>query len=118
MYACARKNPRKPFIGYDHSGISAVSLSGFERGATIIVCKACQEPPCSQVCPTDALIPRKNGGVIYKERLCIGCKNCIEACTISAIFERRDGKIALCIHCGYCVDYCPHGVLDYVEASG
>jgi Fe-S-cluster-containing dehydrogenase component len=116
MYACARKFANRPEIGISSSGILAASLSGFERGATIIFCRACIEPPCVQVCPTEALTPRKGGGVIYREKICIGCGNCREACTIGAIFEREDGKPAVCIHCGYCAAYCPHGVLAYEEA--
>ncbi|RLI84844.1 MAG: [Fe-S]-binding protein [Archaeoglobales archaeon] len=112
MYACSR---RKGEAGIDSSGILAVSLSGFERGATVIFCRACIEPPCVQVCPTNALRPRKGGGVVYNENDCIACGNCIDACTIGAIFRRQDGKPAVCIHCGYCVNYCPHGVLGFEE---
>ncbi len=115
MFACSRKNAHDVHIGVGHSGIRAVSLSGFERGATVIFCHACQEPPCAQVCPTNALRPRKGGGVVYSERDCLGCGTCIDACKIGAIFERDDGKIAVCVHCGYCVDFCPHGVLEVVE---
>ena len=115
MYACSRRRASKPEIGTDRSGILAASLSGFERGATVIFCRACLEPPCVQVCPTEALVPKKGGGVILKEDVCIACGNCMEACTIGAIFERKNGKPAVCVHCGYCVDYCPHGVLEYKE---
>ena len=114
MYACSR---RKGEAGIENSGILAVSLSGFERGATVIFCRACVEPPCAQVCPTGAMRAREGGGVIYHETDCIGCGNCIEACTINAIFRRRDGKPAVCVHCGYCADYCPHGVLAYEEVE-
>ncbi|WP_202318503.1 4Fe-4S binding protein [Archaeoglobus neptunius] len=117
MFACSRKFASHPEIGNSSSAILPVSLSGFERGATVIFCKACSEPPCAQVCPTGALKPKKGGGVVYIERLCIGCKYCVEACTLNAIFEREDGKIAVCIHCGYCVNYCPHGVLEYREVK-
>lgn len=117
MYACSRRRPKKPEIGIDASGILAASLSGFERGATVIFCRACKEPPCVQVCPTDALVPKKGGGVILKEKACIACGMCFDACTIGAIFERRNGKPAVCIHCGYCASYCPHEVLDYVEVE-
>ena len=115
MYACARRSAKNPEIGIDSSGILATSLSGFERGATIIFCHACKEPPCAQVCPTRALVPKKGGGVVLREKLCIGCGYCRDACTINAIFEREDGKSAVCIHCGYCAEFCPHGVLAYEE---
>ncbi len=114
MYACARRFGE---AGIDSSGILAVSKSGFERGATVIVCRACKEPHCAEVCSTNALKPKENGGVTYDEEECIGCGNCIEACPIGAIFERSDGKIAVCVHCGYCADYCPHDVLAYKEVE-
>lgn len=114
MFACSRKNGE---IGNSSSAILAVSLSGFERGATVIFCRACPEAPCAQVCPTEALKPRKGGGVVYKEDLCLRCHNCVKACTINAIFIREDRKISVCIHCGYCVDYCPHGVLALEEVT-
>ncbi len=117
MYACARKNAQRPEIGISSSGILAVSLSGFERGATVIFCRACREPPCSQVCPTGAMRERKEGGVTFHEDLCIACGNCMNACTIEAIFMREDGKPAVCIHCGYCVEFCPHGVLGFEEVK-
>ncbi len=116
MFACSRKNVKDQRIGVGYSGIRSISLSGFERGATVIFCHACPEPPCAEVCPSKALRPRKGGGVIYNEKICLSCHNCISACKIGAIFERDDGKIAVCIHCGYCVDFCPHGVLEVVEA--
>jgi len=117
MYACARKNAKKPEIGIDSSGILAVSLSGFERGATVIFCRACVEPPCIQVCPTNALKLKKGGGILFREDECIACENCFDACTIGAIFRRKNGKPAVCIHCGYCAKYCPHGVLSFEEVE-
>ncbi len=114
MFACSS---RRGIIGNDYSAILPVSLSGFERGATVIFCRACKEAPCVQVCPTNALVQKKAGGVIFREELCIGCGNCIDACMIGAIFRRSDGKPAVCIHCGYCAKFCPHGVLAYEEVE-
>ncbi len=116
VFACSRR-PGNARIGNEYSGILAVSLSGFERGATIIFCRACVDPPCARVCPTGALKPREGGGVVYNEDLCIGCGNCIDVCTIRAIFRRNNGKISVCVHCGYCVSYCPHGVLTFEEVN-
>jgi len=117
MFACSRKFAKRPEIGNSSSAILPVSLSGFERGATVIFCRGCEEPPCAQVCPSGALRPRKGGGVVYVEKLCLGCHFCVEACTLNAIFVREDGKIAVCIHCGYCAAYCPHGVIAYREVE-
>ncbi len=110
MYACSRRMGR---IGVEYSGILSVSLSGFERGATVIFCRGCEKPPCAEVCPTQALKPREGGGVVYSEEKCMACGNCREACTLGAIFSRSDGKISVCVHCGYCVKFCAHGVLEY-----
>lgn len=110
MYACARRFGE---AGIESSGILATSKSGFERGAKLIVCRACSDPPCASVCPTGALSPREQGGVEYDKNRCTGCENCIDACSIDAIFKKKNGKIAICIHCGYCENYCPHGVLSY-----
>ncbi|MFO8109391.1 MAG: 4Fe-4S binding protein [Thermoplasmata archaeon] len=114
MYACARRFGE---AGIESSAILATSKSGFERGAKLIVCRACPEPPCAKVCPTDALLPRDGGGVNYDESECIGCGNCIQACSLDAIFKKKDGKIAVCVHCGYCEAYCPHDVLSYKEVD-
>jgi len=30
-------------------------VGGMERGFTVVVCRACNDPPCAKVCPTGAL---------------------------------------------------------------
>jgi Fe-S-cluster-containing dehydrogenase component len=82
------------------------------NGFVVVVCRACDDPPCAKVCPVDALIVRKDGGVKLDESKCIGCKNCVDACIVNAVYwDDEINKPMICIHCGYCVPYCPHGVL-------
>ncbi|HUV08403.1 MAG TPA: 4Fe-4S binding protein [Spirochaetia bacterium] len=109
MFACAR---RQDEAGLERACLGIHSAGGMEHGFVVVVCRACQDPPCARVCPTDALSVRKTGGVELDEAKCIGCRNCQEACIVKAVlWNKKINKPMICVHCGYCVRYCPHGVL-------
>ncbi|MGP3702400.1 MAG: 4Fe-4S binding protein [Candidatus Bathyarchaeota archaeon] len=115
MFAC---NRRFGEAGLSKSAIMVKSAGGFERGFVVIVCRACLDPLCVRVCPTKALIAREDGGVVLRVDKCIGCKNCVSACGVNAIFwDEENGKPVVCTYCGYCVDFCPYGVLK-LESIG
>ncbi|WP_309492576.1 4Fe-4S dicluster domain-containing protein [Candidatus Hecatella orcuttiae] len=116
MFAC---NRRFAEAGLSRSAIHVRSAGGFERGFVVTVCRACPDPPCMKVCPTNALELRKHGGVILKPEKCIGCQNCVEACTIGAIFWNKvEAKPVICVYCGYCADFCAFGVLKAEPLEG
>lgn len=110
MLACTRRFSE---VGYSKSAILVRSAGGLERGFVVIVCRACKDPPCLRACPVDAISLRKGGaGVIVNYSKCIGCKLCVQACDIGAVmWDSIMEKPIICTHCGYCIDYCPHGVL-------
>lgn len=109
MFACAR---RQNEVGLSKTCINVRSIGGLERGFIGVVCRACDNPPCSKVCPTGALKLRVGGGVRLNINKCIGCGYCRDACLIGAIFWNDEiNKPMICVHCGYCVNFCPHGVL-------
>jgi Fe-S-cluster-containing dehydrogenase component len=113
MFACAR---RLGVGGIEGSSIGVHSAGGFERGFVVVVCRACNDPPCTRVCPTDALEPRKGGGVRLQGDLCIGCENCIEACPFGAVFwDMHQNKPQICVYCGYCARYCIYDVITLEE---
>lgn len=113
MFACAR---RLGMGGLEKSCIHVQSARGMRKGFVAIVCRACPNPPCARVCPTDALIPREGGGVTLKAALCIGCDNCVEACPFGAVlWDQEQNKPQICVYCGYCVPYCPYEVLALEE---
>ena len=113
MFACAR---RYGFAGLERSAILVRSVGGVERGFSVIVCRACRDPPCARVCPENALVLRDGGGVVLVPKRCTGCGHCREACIIGAVlWDHESNKPIICVHCGYCVDFCPHGVLAVEE---
>jgi len=115
MFACSR---RFGTGGLANSAILIKSVGGFERGFTVIVCRACKEPPCAKVCPVDALKVREVGGVILNSSTCIGCGFCKTACPYGAIFwNEEQNKPTICVYCGYCANYCPYNVIA-LEGKG
>lgn len=115
MFAC---NRRYGSGGLTKSAIMVRSSGGFERGFVVITCRACPDPPCLKVCPVDALSLREGGGVILESTKCIGCKLCVDACPVKAVFwDQIENKPNICVHCGYCVDYCPYDVLELREVD-
>jgi Fe-S-cluster-containing dehydrogenase component len=80
--------------------------------------RACPDPPCLKVCPVDALSLRAGGGVVLERSKCIGCKLCVDACPVKAVFWNQEAnKPNICVHCGYCVDYCPYDILELKQVE-
>ena len=112
MFACTRRVGK---AGLSKSCINVKSIGGMGRGFSIVVCRACINPPCASVCPTKALREKKGGGVLLDPKKCIGCGNCKNACVVNAVFMDNKNRPMICIQCGYCVKYCPYGVLGIVK---
>lgn len=113
MFACTR---RLGVGGMGGTAIGIRSLGGMERGLSVVVCRACSDPPCAKVCPEEALNLRKGGGVLLNPAKCTGCGLCRRACIVNAVFwDDTTNKPIICVHCGYCAKYCPHGVLRLEE---
>ncbi|KKM66085.1 hypothetical protein LCGC14_1484750 [marine sediment metagenome] len=66
------------------------------------LCNHCNNPPCVDSCPTEALIKREDGPVILDKDLCTGCRECINTCPYDVIKFDEDNKIIekcnLCFH--------------------
>ncbi len=64
------------------------------------VCPQCNTQDCLNSCPTGALRRNTRGIVTVDQNLCIGCKLCLIACPIEAIFLDLGRSVA--VKCDYC----------------
>jgi Fe-S-cluster-containing hydrogenase component 2 len=88
-----------------------------------VVCRLCLNPPCHEVCPTQALSKHNHLGINKIDReMCIGCGECVSACPFGAIYIPNGEKIPIsCDLCGgdpRCVSFCPREVLSYTSNEG
>ena len=69
------------------------------------VCRHCEDPPCVEACPEDAIGKRPDGIVVMDYDLCTGCRACIEECLYDAIaFDEGKSVAQKCNLCHQRVD--------------
>lgn len=49
-----------------------------------VACQQCEDPPCVNVCPTEATWKEPDGIVVIDYNWCIGCRYCMAACPYEA----------------------------------
>lgn len=52
--------------------------------STAVMCHHCEDAPCVNACPNNAIVYRQNSVQVLQER-CLGCKNCVMACPFGAM---------------------------------
>lgn len=66
------------------------------------VCRHCDEPPCADACPEEAIVRREDGIVVLTEELCNGCQACMDSCPYDAVAFDEERLVArkcnLCHH--------------------
>ena len=88
-----------------------------------VYCHHCANAPCKQACPVDAISTNAGGAVLIDDELCIGCRECLDACPFGAMqFSDEAGtavKCDLCVHrleeglAPACAAVCATGCIDW-----
>jgi len=73
------------------------------------MCRQCEEPPCVDVCPEEAIAINDHGIVVLNSSLCTGCQSCLETCPYDAIVFDEEEDIAL--KCNLCHERVAKGLL-------
>lgn len=106
MLACSRQ---RGLVSLVRSAIQVKTRGGIEGDFILVVCHACEDPPCAHACQPGAL-EKADGGVKFDRELCTRCGACKDACLIGAITMDQE-EVVVCKHCGMCAEFCPHDVL-------
>lgn len=71
----------------DSQWMRKVELKDMRSGRAVslpMMCQHCENPPCVDVCPTQASFKRADGIVLVDRHRCIGCRYCMMACPYKA----------------------------------
>ncbi len=89
------------------------------------VCRQCEEAPCVEACPNEAMYVDEDGIVRRSPIRCTGCRSCVMACPFGVIDrEITRLEVAKCDLCAdrtprglkpRCVAVCPSGALQFLE---
>ena len=67
-----------------------------------VLCMHCDQPPCLDACPLEAILKREDGIVLVDEEKCDGCQACLPACPYGALTYDEEAntvrKCTLCVH--------------------
>jgi len=104
-HACtvACKSENEVPIGVNRTWVKYVERGKFpdvRRYFTVLRCNHCQEPPCVEICPVEALQKRPDGIVDFDSRRCIGCKACAQACPYNSVYI--DPETHTTAKCNFC----------------
>lgn len=87
MIACARAHeglPAPELAALGTPFVSRVTLVSLPEVTVPVQCRQCEDSPCANACPVNAIVQKDGHVDVIKER-CIGCKSCVLACPFGAI---------------------------------
>lgn len=58
-----------------------------ELAVFVSSCRRCEDAPCIEVCPEEALDKDENGMIIRSSHLCVACKSCVAICPFGTMMS-------------------------------
>jgi len=84
---------KEPFEEALQNQTSPYQAERIQHAHVLVFCNHCDNPPCTQVCPTGATWKREDGVVMMDWHRCIGCRYCVAGCPYgSRSFNWRDPR--------------------------
>jgi len=127
-HACtvACKSEHDVAVGVNRTWVKYVEKGEYpntRRLFSVMRCNHCEDAPCVEICPVEALHIRDDGIVDFDNRRCIGCKSCMQACPYDALYiDPKTQTAAKCNYCSHridvglepaCVNVCPeHAIIS------
>ncbi len=115
-------------LGVNRTWVKYIEKGSFpdvSRHFSVMRCNHCDDAPCIEICPTNALYRADNGVVDFNDSHCIGCKACMNACPYDAIYINPETNTAnKCNFCNHrieqglepsCVVVCPTHAISVAD---
>jgi Fe-S-cluster-containing dehydrogenase component len=87
-------------------------------------CRKCEEAPCIEVCPEEALEKDEYGVIQRASNLCVSCQSCVAVCPFGTLMnEVIAQKKAICDLCDFtekattlkCMETAPAGAVTFTD---
>ena len=119
-HACtvACKSEHDVPVGVNRTWVKYIEKGTFpntRRIFSVMRCNHCENAPCVEICPTQALFTRPDGIVDFDNRRCIACKSCMQACPYDALYI--DPETHTAAKCNYCAPRIDYGVEHGLEVG-
>ena len=140
--ACKQENSVKPRVGetcdFEKTGVpfwlKVYTVGPFGEYPNLTMhfyptfCMHCDDPPCMDACPNDAIYQRPDGIVLIDKNKCDGARKCIDACPYPGVLwhDFDDGSTEKCTLCYHridegkdpaCVYHCPGKALYFGDIN-
>ncbi len=95
-----------------------------EQAMLHFTCRRCEDAPCIDVCPAEALEKDDEGVISRATNLCIGCQSCVAICPFGTLTNRIiTDKKSICDLCDFtdkskplkCMETSPEGAVSFTD---